>query len=116
LEATRSARALTVVLAAPVLFPELGSGVELAAVAELLMVLPARTLAPMCTTMVKVGAAPAATVGLAKVTVPVPPTAGAAMVQPAGALAETNVVPAGRVSETLTLCASLGPAFESAMV
>src|SRR5215213_12026557 len=111
----RSAEALTVVLAEPVLLVGLESGVELVAVAELLMVLPARTFAPTWTTIVKLGAAPAVAVALAKETVPVPPTAGAVVVHPAGAVAETNVVPAGRVSERPTLCASLGPAFVRAM-
>src|SRR5438552_4103210 len=105
----RSAEAATVVLAEPVLLPELESGVVLVAVAELLMAVPAATLAPTWTTIVKLGVAPAATVGLVKVTVPVPPTAGALVAQPAGAEAETKVVPAGTTSERTTPWASLGP-------
>src|SRR5437764_1377447 len=116
LDATRSAEALTVVLAEPVLLVGSGSGVELEAVAELLMVVPARTLALTWTMMVKLGAAPAATVGLVKVTVPVPPIAGAVVVQPAGAVAETKVVPAGMVSGSATPWASLGPLFVSVIV
>src|SRR5258706_356693 len=97
-----SAETFTVVLADPVLLPELGSGVVLDAVAVLLMVEPLGTLAPTWTTMVKLGVAPAATVGLVKVTMPVPPIAGAVVVQPAGAVAETNVVPVGTVSARAT--------------
>src|SRR5215212_2341463 len=93
----RSAEVATVVVAVPVLLPELGSGVVVVAVAEFVMVEPFGTLAPTLTTMVKLGVAPAATVALVKVTVPVPPIAGAEVAQPAGAAAETNVVPAGRV-------------------
>src|SRR5689334_8119317 len=40
---------------------------------------------------------------------PVPPTAGAVKVQPAGAVAATNVVPAGVGSVTVTVLAASGP-------
>src|SRR5262245_21061962 len=55
-----------------------------------------------CTTRVKV-AVPAAAFGLVNVTVPVPPTAGVAIVHPGGAVAtaaETKVVLAGMASAT----------------
>jgi len=73
---TRSAEVLTVVKAEALLLLGLGSVVVVVAVAVLAMVEPVATLAPTWTTMVKLGAAPAATVGLLKVMVPVPPTAG----------------------------------------
>jgi len=73
-------------------------------------------LAATWTTMVKVGEAPAARVALTKVTVPVPPTAGVVVVQPAGAVAATKVVPAGMPSVRLTPCASLGPLLFSVIV
>src|SRR5215217_7543449 len=92
LDAAMSADAATVVLELPVLLPEFGSVVVLVAVAELLIVVPASTLAFTLVTITKVAVAPAGTVGLAKVTVPVPPTGGASVLQPAGAVAETKVV------------------------
>src|SRR2546423_450353 len=109
LVADRSAEVLTVVKAEAVLLLLLGSVVVVEAVAELVIVVPLGVLAATRTTIVKLGAAPAATVARVKVTLPMPPTAGAAVVQPAGAVAETKVVPAGRVSATLTPWASLGP-------
>jgi hypothetical protein len=45
------------------------------------------------------------------VTVPVPPTAGVDLAQPAGALNETKVVLAGRTSVTTALVASNPDAF-----
>src|SRR5947208_1193795 len=97
LVAARSADAVTVVKAGALLLFGSGSLVVVVAVAVLLIVEPLATLAPTWTTMVKLGVAPAATVGLAKVTMPVPPTAGDEVLQPAGAVSETKVVPAGMV-------------------
>src|SRR5207253_7462935 len=107
----RSARVCTVVEAVPVLFPGVGSVVALAAVAELLMVAPLAVLALTLTTMVKTAVSPAATVAFEKTTLPVPPTAGADVLQPLPVvtLADTNVVLAGTASVTVTVCASLGP-------
>src|SRR5215470_13173704 len=105
----RSACALTLVVAVAVLLPAFGSVVALAAVAVLVMVAPLPTLALTLSTMVKVAVVPAANVALEKTTLPVPPTGGVVMVQPAGAVAETKVVLAGTASVTVTVCASLGP-------
>jgi hypothetical protein len=55
---------------------------------------------------VKVAVAPGARVGIVLVVVPVVPTGGVVVVEPAGApLKETNVVPAGPTSVTVTLLA-----------
>ena len=44
-------------------------------------------------------------------TVPMPPTAGVVAVQPVAALNESNVVPAGRISESETPVAASVPLF-----
>src|SRR5262245_50154405 len=112
----RSAEVATVVVDVPVLFVGLESAVVDVTVAELAIVVPLGTLAPTRTTMVKLGVAPAASVARVKVTVPVAPTAGVELAQPAGTLAETNVVPDGSVSERLTFWASVGPLLVRATV
>src|SRR5262245_39011374 len=71
-----------------------------------------------CTTRVKV-AVPTAAFGLVNVTVPVPPTAGVAIVHPGGAVAtaaETNVVLVGSASATTVSAAALGPALVTVSV
>src|SRR4051794_7527639 len=52
------------------------------------------------TTIVNVAVSPFATAAFVKVTLPVPPTAGEVVVQPPGAVADTNVVFAGKESTT----------------
>jgi hypothetical protein len=47
---------------------------------------------------------------------PPAPTAGVVQDQPPGEDSDTNVVPAGNVSEMLTDAASLGPGFTAVMV
>lgn len=60
----------------------------------------------------KVEPAPAGNPALRlQVTVPVPPTAGVVQLQPEGTDSAWNVVPAGSVSVSVALVASLGPAF-----
>src|SRR5262245_52013444 len=59
---------------------------------------------------------PTARSGWVNVTVPVPPTAGVAIVHPAGALAATNVVFGGMASVTIVSAAGLGPALVTARV
>src|SRR6185295_8797735 len=63
------------------------------------------------TTIVNTAVSPAATVAFENTTLPVPPTAGAVMLQPLPVVttADTNVVLAGTASVTVTVCASLGP-------
>src|ERR1044071_4090919 len=109
----RSAWAITVVVAVAVLLPGVGSVVAVVAVAELVMMVLCGVLALTLTTMVKTAVSPAATVALENCTVPVPPTAGCVLLQPVPVVtvADTNVVFAGSVSLTLTVCASLGPLF-----
>src|SRR6187200_1638995 len=92
----RSARsAVTVVVAVTLLLPGVGSAVADATVAVLVMTVPPAVAAPTFTTSVNEALAPLASEGLVEVTVPVPPTAGVVDVHPAGAVNETNVVPAG---------------------
>src|SRR6185369_2301648 len=109
----RSALVATVVVAVPVLLAGVGSVVVLAAVALLLMVAPFAVLALTFTTIVNTADYPAATAGLANTTLPVPPTEGAVGVQPTPVVttADTNVVFARTASVTVTIWASLGPAF-----
>jgi len=107
----RSAPVMTAVIAVPVLLPGVGSTVALAAVALLVMVEPLATLAATWTTMVKVAISLSVVVPLEKTTLPVAPTAGALVLQPVPEFttAETKVVPVGRPSVTVTVCAALGP-------
>jgi hypothetical protein len=49
-------------------------------------------------------------------TVPLPPTAGAVQLHPAGDERETNVVFAGRVSDTATVVAAAAVRFVTAIV
>ena len=112
----RSAELPTVVVAVALSLAAFGSGVVLVTVAVLEMNVPAATPAPTSTTSVKVALAPAARVGRVQVTGPVPPTAGVVQLKPAGAVSETKVVPAGRVSARLTAWASLGPVLVTVMV
>ena len=106
----------TVVVAAAELFPALLSGVAELTVAVLLMLVPAGVAALTCTTSVKFDVDPATTFPLSAVTGPVAPTAGVVVVQPAGAVNETNVVFAGRTSLSETAVASLGPLFVTVRV
>src|SRR5436305_9704816 len=105
---TRSTGALTGVLVVNELLPASGSLV-VDVTLTVLETAGAGKVEATWTTMVKVGAAPAAKPARVKVTVPVPPTAGAVVVQPAGAVAETKVVPAGMPPVRLTAWASQGP-------
>ena len=68
-----------------------------------------------CTTRVNV-TVPTATSGWVNVTVPVPPTAGAVTVHPAGGVAATKVVPPGIASVTTVSIAALGPALVTVRV
>src|SRR6185295_12082205 len=107
----RSAIALTVVVAVPVLLPGVGSVVTAAPTALLVIVVPFGVPEFTLTTIENVAVSPAATVALENTTLPVPPTAGALMLQPLPVVtaADTNVVLAGTASVTVTVWASLGP-------
>ena len=104
-------RLLTAVVAVALLLPVLGSFVALVALAVFMIEDGADPVT--LTTSVKVCPAPAARVAVVQLTVPVVPTAGVVQVNvvPEPWLRETNVVPAGRVSVSVTLCASEGPLF-----
>src|SRR5262245_58031988 len=105
----RSAWALAVVVAVARLLAVLASAVPPATWAVLVRVVPAATPPLTRTTRVKIAVSPAATVARVLLTVPVPPTGGVALDQPAGDVKDTNVVLAGTVSVRLTFWASLGP-------
>ena len=79
------------------------------------MTVPAETEEATVTTRVKV-AAPGARVAAEHETVPPAPIAGVVHDQPPGDDSETNVVPAGSVSESETDAALLGPALVTVMV
>lgn len=106
----RSHTAMAGVVMVVLLFAEFGSLVveetEEFAVIEVAVTLGARFTATMM-----VADALAAKVGSLQVTLPVPPTAGAVQVQPAGAETETNVVLVGTASRKLTAEAGPGPLF-----
>src|SRR5207248_2044154 len=85
-----------------------GSVVEVSA--AVLVMTPAGRAALTLTTSVNTALAPLASVGVVAVTVPVPPTAGVMVVQPAGAMKETKVVPTGTTSVSVTAWAWQGPA------
>src|ERR1041385_7320526 len=101
----RSACAVIVVVAVPVLFPGVGSVVVDAAVALFVMTVPVAVLASTSTTMVNTAVSPDATVAFEKTTFPVPPTAGADVDQPVPVVtvADTKVVFVGTASVTVTV-------------
>src|SRR5438128_1190713 len=107
----RSACVCTVVVAVLLLLAATGSVVAVAAVAELEIVAPLAVEALTFTTMVKTADSPPTAVAFEKTTLPVPPAAGADVLQPLPVVttAETNEVLAGTASLTVTLLASLGP-------
>jgi hypothetical protein len=102
----------------PVLLADVESVVVVAAVALFEIVEPLAALAFTFTTIVKTAVSPAATVLFENTTLPVPPTAGVLPAHPVPVVTEdeTNVVPAGTASVTVTLCASLGPLFTKLIV
>jgi len=98
---------VTVKVVVEVLLVRFGSGVgeEMMAVLETVP-----DVLGLTTTSWTVAKPPAAIVPREQLTVLVPEQ------DPAGdAVADTNVVPAGRMSATVTLCARLGPAFVTTM-
>lgn len=113
----RSALLETVVVVVPVLLFGLGSLVVVLTVAELVNTVLFGVLAFTFTTRVNCALAPVASVVAVAVTVPVPPTGTTSVrVQPPGTVKDTNVVPAGKVSEKLRPLASLGPLFVAVIV
>src|SRR5262245_5023961 len=97
----KSALLWTSVVAVAELLPDVGSVVALDTLAVLVMVVPLAVPAVTWTTTVKTLEALAGCVGFVNVSVPVPPAGTASVrVQPAGVVAETNVVFAGTASES----------------
>src|SRR5438093_1290833 len=93
----RSACVLTVVVAVAVL-GSVGSGVTLVTLAVFVMMVPAAVAGFTRTTSWKLAVlfgAAAGRLAMLLVTLPVPPTAGVAFVQPGGPVNETNVVLVG---------------------
>ena len=96
---------------APVLLAELGSGIELAAVAALFITVPCAVPALTLTTIWKVAVSRLAVDGLEKITFPVPPGDGVFVVHPVPLVteADTNVVFEGTGSVTVVLSPAPGP-------
>ena len=112
----RSAEPLpTVVVAVPFSLPGFGSLVADEAVAVLEMTVPAAVDGSAATVSVNT-ALPTARLGFEQETVPPAPTAGVVHDQPPGDDSDTNVVPAGKVSDKDTVAALLGPAFVAVIV
>jgi hypothetical protein len=105
----------TVVVAVAELSAGTGSAVDDVTVAVFETTVAGATAASTRATSVKI-ALPALTLGFEQETVPFAPTAGVVHVHPAGALSETNVVPAGSVSLIVAEAAFVGPAFVTVIV
>ena len=103
----------TVALTTLLLLPGVGSVVVAATVTVLVMIVPPAVAEPTCTRTSKVACSPAATDAFEKTTLPVPPNAGALVVQPLPVVtfAEKNVVLAGAGMVAVADEASLGPLF-----
>ncbi len=102
------------VVAVPVLFAVLGSEAN-DAVALSVRVVPPASDALVFTVSVNVCVAEAGAEPEHEM-LPVAPTEGVVHDQPPGAARETNVVPAGKVSVSVTALASLGPLLLTPMV
>lgn len=90
-----------------------GSGVAVVTFAVLLTMAPSSTGAANCMTTDNVAVEPAGSSAAEQLIVPPAPTAGVlqANVGPPVCCTDTKVIPAGRVSVSVTLVALLGPAF-----
>ena len=86
----------------------------LVVVTALFRTVPFATVESTRTTTVKVTVVPVAKLGFEQRTVPAEPTGGVTQDQPAGGVAETNVVPGGRTSVTEAFEAVFGPWLRSA--
>jgi len=105
----------TSVPADAVLLAGFESTLVLVTVAVLVIVLPIGAAAVACTVIAK-SYTPAGSDAIENVTVPPAPTAGVVAIQPDGALAETNVVFAGKGSASATPVAGSGPGLLSRSV
>jgi hypothetical protein len=109
----RSACFFTFVVAVAELFPELKSIVADVTLAVLLIIMPSPAMT--LTTSVKLAVAPIPNVEVVQLMAPFPPTVGVTHVHPAGDASETNVVPDGTTSVTVTTVAASGPALATCM-
>jgi hypothetical protein len=105
----------TVVTAVPLSLPVFGSAVAALTAAVFESTVPAATDEPTFTINVKT-ALPTANEAVLQAITPPLPIAGVVHDQPPGEESETNVVPAGRVSLSATVDATLGPAFATVIV
>jgi hypothetical protein len=110
----RFAPALTVVVALAELLAVTASSGEVT-LAVLVTIVPFSVAAATFRTKVIV-LVPTGTEGSVQICVPVPPTGSGGHVHPAPGVTETNVVPAGVVSETETFDAASGPALVTLIV
>lgn len=101
----------TVTLAVALLFEELGSATEDEPISVSEITVPVAVPAFTCVTRVKAAVAPAATLAMLQLTVPVPPTAGVEQLHEAGLTSETKVVFVGMASVNVTVVAAAGPLF-----
>jgi hypothetical protein len=104
------------VVAVPLSFPVSASDVAEEAVAVFERTVPAANDGSIATSRVKTPLLLTPSDDVEHDTVPLAPTAGVVQDQPPDEDSDTNVVPAGRVSERLTLDASLGPALVAVIV
>lgn len=111
----RSALAVTVVVAVALLLPLFGSVVEDDTVAVFESTVPFATASPTLTTSVKTPL-PAANDDAVQLIEPLAPTAGVVHDHPPGFDSDTKVVPAGKVSASAALVATLGPALPTVIV
>ena len=109
-----SASAATLVVTVWLLLARLGSKVAAITSAVLAIVDPAGVLGDTKTTTVKLAETPEASVPIVALIVPVPPAVGLVRLNagPELCASETNVVFAGTTSDSATVWASLGPAFD----
>src|SRR5260370_1216476 len=114
----RSAETPTMAVLDPVLLLGFGSAVVELPVALFVIIVPFATVPPTLYTIVKEAEAPFASVAIEQLTVPPLPTDGFVQVNagPTVCISDTKVVPAGSVSLSMTLCASLGPLFTTVTV
>src|SRR6266536_637243 len=105
-----------VTLAVEELSLRFGSGVLALTVAVSLITLVCATLQLTWTTTVNVAVSPFGKLAMVQVMAPVLPTAGSKQVQALAPEFETKVVPAGRLSVSVTLAALFGPLLATVIV
>src|SRR3954468_22525297 len=114
--ADTSAEVATVVVLLALSLPVFGSPSSCEMLAVFDNVDPLGRSGATCTTSVKVPPAPFDMLEAVQLTVPPEPTLGVVHVKPLGAVTDTKLVLAGRVSPSVTLAAEEGPLFETPIV